>query len=340
MKKLLYTILFVSVVLLIILTAFLGLELYKAASSDTVVVKTEEYKPVIISEQDIEETMSLVKPTLKIDSFATNYRNYSRSTLKVLKRFDIILVDPYLIDKEYLKDLKSSGTIVLASIEIGKASKSKVYWDDLDKNIILSPDKSVEGVFLVDIASKQWHSAILDYEIPEIFSLGDIRPGGSAESAADSSSYSGFDGLVIENLDMINEDPNLKQKFYQLIKEIAIRYPGILIFQKGSIDILYMTYPFIDGVFYEERCYAYSEYLDKYMPSSNIKQDEMLMNALKKKPMPVLIMDHVSTDPPNDSAALACYTEAKSLAAGKYNIVWNADSEDHETYMWNFLVVK
>ena len=72
------------------------------------------------------------RPSLdKITSYANVYQNYTDTDLKKLKRFDIVVIEPYSVpSKQFLSDLKASGTIILAYISVGEANNTRRYWAD------------------------------------------------------------------------------------------------------------------------------------------------------------------------------------------------------------------
>jgi len=61
------------------------------------------------------------KPPLEnIVSYANVYQDYNNEDLEKLKRFDIVAIEPYYVpNKQFLSDLKASGTIILAYVSIG-----------------------------------------------------------------------------------------------------------------------------------------------------------------------------------------------------------------------------
>ena len=336
-KKRFYTGISVCIVILIILLFLLGLELYRTIDKKS--VEHPEIDDFPGAGKDLVITTDVIKCPIKkcglnISSFANTYSNYTDETLKMLRRFDVVVVEPYEVpDEEYLRNLKKSGTIVLAYIDVGKAEDWRYYWKFLDKNALIKPDQDWDGEYFVDINNDSWQEAIVDYEIPYILSLGD--------SSNDSTTYHGYDGLVLDNIDIIDRYPEMKTGMYKLVRDISQSYPGLLIVPNRGFEILPLIYPFIDAFKFEELCHGHDQKLDRYMPTQTMKEQKLLFSILKKKPMPVFVLDHIQTHPPKTQAALNCYYDVQKLKQETgSNLIWNANSVDQDLYMWDFLKIK
>ena len=336
-KRQLKIVLSVFIVILFILLVLLSFELFRVLTKDNVVNETSTDtmdSDATLNFIEIPETIKVPKekPGFLPKSFAYVLSDYDMSTASKLRRFDVVVLDPYNADEDFMIEVKSSGSLVLANLDIGKAQNGRNYWSKLDKNILIKPDQDVDGEFFVDINDESWHNAIINYEIPYIFALGD--------SGNETDSYHGYDGLVIDNIDIINDYPEMKTGVYKLIKAISQKYPGLLIVVNRGFDILPLVYPFADGILYENMCYYYNEGAGRYQSKDSLKEKKVLINTVRKKQIPVFVLDHISTNPPNEGSALQCHDMATTYNVQGFNFLWNANSIDYELYLWDFLEIK
>jgi endo-alpha-1,4-polygalactosaminidase (GH114 family) len=331
-KRHLKVILWVSMGILIILLILLSFELFRVLNNDDI----QETEYLVNDSIDIYEFIQLPdsikvpkqKAMFSPKSFAFVSNGYNLSTASKLRRFDVVGLEPYKVNEDFLKEVQGSGSLVLANLDIGKAQNWRHYWQTLDKNIIIKPD-TLDDQFIVDVNNESWHNAIIYDEVPYVLALGD--------SDNDTSSYHGYDGLIIDNIGIIEEYPEMKTGVYKLIKAISQKYPGLLIVVNNGFDILPLVYPFTDGIMYEEMCYRYNHVADKYHPKDNINEKKVLINTLLKKKMPVLVLDHISTNPMNKAAALQCYDMVLTYNIQGFDFSWNANTVDDYLYLWDFI---
>ncbi len=328
-RQLLISSIVIFTVLLLVFGALLIVKLTKHESLPLIdEILSDE--PTLIEPLPFEQRIPQKKPLFSPDSYV-DVSLVNDSIVKHLKRFDVVVIDPYNVhSKDYVKKVKASGSIVLAKLNIGTAEDWKHYWQNFDKNALIRHDETQEGVYFVDVNNQSWHDAILNYEIPYILKQAD----------SDVTGYYSYDGFVLELVDIIDKFPYMRTGMYKLIKEISLRYPGMLIVQNNGFDILQMTYPFIDGIKYESMCYDFSQIAGKYVPSSNLKNQKQVTSVLRVHNVPVLVLDHIQTSPPNMAAAMNCYKLVTNYNQQGYNFVWNANSVDGELFLWNFLELK
>lgn len=152
--------------------------------------------------------------------------------------------------------------------------------------------------------------------------------------------FNGFDGFIINQVDIVDKYPEYKTGVYQLIRTISQTYPTLLVVPNNAFEVLPLVYPFIDAIKYEEMCYRYNSELNKYQLRENLDEQKTLLSTLKKQPMPVLALDHIQTRPANNKAALACYKPTQAYNLQGYHFLWNANSVDNDYYMWYFFELK
>jgi len=301
------------------------------------------------------------KPSLKnIVSYANVYRDYTNEDLEKLKRFDIVVIEPYYVpNKQFLSELKSSGTIILAYVSIGEADDGRRYWaswepaDNTPDNptisrtivtkddpMLIGEDPGWKGSYFVDASNPKWHNIILNEEIPYILWLGSGQ----------------YDGLMMDVVDVVEEykgypnENEMRQGMINLIKEIREKYPNLLLVPNRGFGILREMAPYIDAFKFEEMTGAYGNIqgephygkyylkIDEGGNHENQEEIDLLLSVLQDHPMPVLVLDHVQTEPPDEEMARRCFDEAQRLSMESgYRFIWYGNSIDQDLPIWSFL---
>jgi hypothetical protein len=97
----------------------------------------------------------------------------------------------------------------------------------------------------------------------------------------------------------------------------------------------------IDAIKYEEMSSRYDFHTKQYVKEENQAEMEILLATLKKKPMPVLVPDHVQTIPQGETMAREDYERARHLSRETgFNFVWYANSVDQDLPEWPFLELR
>lgn len=266
---------------------------------------------------------SLSKPSLaNITSYANTYGEYSKSDLKKLKKYDIVVIDNVdTPDENFVKKLKKEGVIVLAYLNIGEVEEARGYWKILDKSIIISADPDYDNNYYADVNNQKWHDAILKQEIPTILASGP------------------YDGLMLDMVctpDLL-KDSSLKQGIINLVKEIHQAYPNLLLVPNQGFGVLKDIYQYIDAFKYEGMCAHYDFDKKKYVYENDTDEQAVLFDVLKKKPMLVLVLDHVKTHPKNNQMAKKCFNKAvKFQKITGIPFIWYANSVEQDLPTWNF----
>ncbi|MEW5760630.1 MAG: endo alpha-1,4 polygalactosaminidase [Candidatus Thermoplasmatota archaeon] len=313
------------------------------------------------SEIWIIQAPKLEKSSLEnITSYANVYQDYTNEDLEKLKRFDIVGIEPYYVpNKQFLSELKSSGTIVLAYVSIGEADDGRRYWVDweptdktpdnseiprttvtTDDPMFIGGDPGWEGSYFVDASNQKWHDIILNEEIPYILWLG----GGQ------------YDGLMMDLVDVVDEyeglsnEDKMRQGMIDLIKKIRDEYPYLLLVPNRGFGILQDMASNIDAFKFEEMTGAYGNIkgeehygayylkIDEEGNRENQEEIDLLVSVLQDYPMPVLVLDHVQSNPPDEKVARKCFDEAQYLSNETgYRFIWYGNSVDQDLPIWSFL---
>ncbi len=177
-------------------------------------------------------TQSDVRRNLEnITSYANVYQDYTNEDLEKLKRFDIVVIEPYsVLNKQFLSELRSSGTIIMAYVSIGEADKGRRYrtdWEPAyktpdnpnipkttvteDDSMFIREDPGWEDSFFVNASNQKWHNIILNEEIPYILWLGSGQ----------------YDGLMMDVVDVVDEyegSPNENEIFLWVKVQLHLIY--------------------------------------------------------------------------------------------------------------------
>ena len=308
----------------------------------------------------VQEYSSVPKEKLKdIKTYANTYIDYTEEDIEKLKKFDIIMVEPYNMKKEWLAELKNSGTIIIAYISVGEADDDRRYWKtwqatenaydisriprtivDQDDSIFIGPDPGWPGSYFVDASHEQWQKIMLEEEIPYILALGDGL----------------YDGLVMDLIDVVDEyegkprEQEMRQGMIDLIRQIKEKYPDKIIIPNRGFGVIEEMGPYIDAFKFEELTLKYNNIpgqinyekydtqLDNKGNHRNQEQIDQAVEFAKKYDRPIFVLDHVETEPPNSNLAKVGYKEAERLSQ-KYNarFIWYANSVDQDLPLWNFI---
>ena len=305
------------------------------------------------------ESSSVPSEKLKnVKTYANSYIDYTPEDMEKLKKFDIIMIEPYNMKKEWLKELKTAGVVIIAYISVGEADNERRYWKnwqptekaynidsiprtkiDQKDSIFIGPDPGWPGSYFVDATNEQWQKIILEQEIPYILALGDGL----------------YDGLVMDLIDVVDEyeglprEQEMRAGMVELIKKIKQKYPDKIIIPNRGFGILEEMGPYIDAFKFEELTLKYNNIpgqadfekyntqLDSSGNHQNQEQIDQAVNFAKKYNRPIFVLDHVETEPSNNSSAKLGYKEAQKLSQ-KYGVrfIWFANSVDQDLPVWQF----
>jgi len=184
---------------------------------------------------------------------------------------------------------------------------------------------------------------VLNEEIPYILWLGDGQ----------------YDGFMMDLVDVVDEykgypnEDGMRQGMINLIKEIREKYPDLLLVPNRGFGILQEMAGYIDAFKFEEMTGAYGnvpgnlhygEYYLKIDGNGNRENQEeidLLVSVLQNYPVPVLVLDHVRTEPPDEETARKCFDEAQRLSKETgYKFVWYGNSVDQDLPIWSFLPLR
>jgi Predicted extracellular endo alpha-1,4 polygalactosaminidase or related polysaccharide hydrolase len=290
-----------------------------------------------------------------IQTYANSYTSYTEEDLATLKRFDAVMVEPYEMPASYVAELKGAGTAVIAYISIGEADEGRRYWNtwepterapdlptiprtllDARNPLFLGPDPEWPGSYFVDASDETWQTILVEEEIPYVLALGGDR----------------YDGLVMDVIDVVDEydgwprEEEMREGMIALIRKIRQKYPHLLLIPNRGFGIAEAMGPYVDGIKFEELTFRFDEDGNgRYIAQVNVagihdNQEEIdaAVSMARRYNLPIFVLDHVETRPPDRTSALRGYEEARRLSE-RYGVpfLWYANSIDQDLPLWDFL---
>ena len=298
----------------------------------------------------------------QVKTYANTYIEYSKEDIEKLKKFDIVMVEPYNLTAKQVAELKGTGTIIIAYISVGEADDERRYWEtwkptdiayqidsiprtktDQNDNMFIGEDPGWPGSYFVDASNQKWQNIILNEELPYILALGDSK----------------YDGIVMDLIDVVDEyegkpkEEEMRQGMVDLIRQIKQKYPDLIVIPNRGFGIINEMSPYIDAFKFEELSLKYNNIkgeknyglytsqIDQNGRHENQEQIDMAINFAKKNNHPLFILDHVQTEPLDTINAKKGYDEAQTLSQ-KYGVkfIWYGDSVDQDLPIWPFYNLK
>ncbi|MFN3134114.1 MAG: endo alpha-1,4 polygalactosaminidase, partial [Candidatus Kryptonium sp.] len=158
---------------------------------------------------------------------------YSKVTPDEAKDFELLILDPDHYTANEIGELKKSGTILIAYLNIAEFESYRGY--SIPESLIIGKNPEWEGHFYVDVTSNVWQSLIFDQVIPKIISKN-------------------FDGFFIDMVDIVQVFPHFYAWVIDIVRTIKLQNKEkILIANNGWIlmDTLknYVDAFLIEGLF-------------------------------------------------------------------------------------------
>ncbi|MBU1672621.1 MAG: endo alpha-1,4 polygalactosaminidase [Actinobacteria bacterium] len=258
-----------------------------------------------------------------VRAYLNTYGEYAQSDLDDFERFDAAVLDPYdYPDESFSSTLIDRGTFVMAYIDVGEAEDVRHYWSEVQKHpeVILAENPDWPGCYYADVNNPEWHRIILEHEIPYLESLGSL------------------DGLCLDMVDVVDAYPQLKPGMVSLMREIREWYPGLLLMPNRGFAVLPEMLPYIDAFKYEELSSRYDFDSASYVYEEDEGEQAVLSEALDRKDVPVMVLDHLETVPPDNTMASNDWYNCAEVAertGGRF--AWYANSVDQDRPYWLFI---
>lgn len=200
--------------------------------------------------------------------------------------------------------LKSRGAVVLAYLSVGTIEPWRAWypqvepyqlekWADWDEYFADTSAEGYRGVIMLDVA-------------PTILGKG-------------------FDGLFLDNVDMIREHPAQSAGMARLVEELSVlvrQDDGILAMQNGE-GVIGPLLPYIDVWDREGVTFTYDFDTESYIRTSPSDHEAALMSLARMRQLGILTLA-LDYPPPDDAGATA---EASEAAGSVGALSWTSDIE-------------
>lgn len=202
---------------------------------------------------------------------------YAKVTPQQVSGYEMVVIEPDFFSKPEMDALKATGTKIIAYTTLGEIDPNRWYFPMMEARGFIGINQNW-GSSYVDLSDSVNRSIILDKVIPEII-------------------VKGVDGIFLDTIDAVapyTERSNLEPYMVELIKEIRIRYPELIIIQNAGLFLLDETNSFVDAVLVESIASGYDfenqEYLIRDLAAFNSRL-EMLQNVADEYDLPVFVID-------------------------------------------------
>lgn len=151
-------------------------------------------------------------------------------------------LDLAILEPEAFTLPPSTGPVPLAYLSVGEANDSRGFWKDIaGKPWIVEANPEWPGAHRVDMRSEEWRRLIFDTMIPPMLAKG-------------------YKGVMLDTLDVAGyfessapaRFPGSRAAAVDLILEMRLRHPDLIILPNNGLDILPRVEGAVDGVVVED----------------------------------------------------------------------------------------
>jgi len=217
--------------------------------------------------------------------------------LRRLEGFDLAVVDAVAgvdgvtsTSPAEVRELQERGVLVLAYLSLGTVEEWRHYASSVPSEWTLGPVPGWEGELYVDARRRGWRQLIL----AEARSLG----------------RAGFDGLLLDNLDVGEEFPETQAGLVELVQGLRAEALALLLVAQNGLAVA-ESLP-IDAIAHEDVFWRF-EHGHGYRRSPREETAVLLagLRALRDRGLPVFTLDYTEPGSPGAHEAIA-----RSLAEG------------------------
>jgi len=227
---------------------------------------------------------------------------------KLSPDISLAILDPDNVANPH--DIKGKNTLVVGYLSIGEAEDFRWYWKDIaGKDFVLEPNPDWEGDYYIDPRSSGWRNFVIRKIIPDILAKG-------------------YDGLFLDTIDTGEflewKDPQKyagsKDAMVELIRQIRINYPDIIIISNNGFPILEKIAKYINYALVEDLYTSY-DFDKKIYLDQDIEITNQRIKSLKRISydfnIPILTLDYCEQSNSGKIAEIS----SKSVVCGFYPYV-------------------
>lgn len=245
----------------------------------------------------------------KVSNYISNYGQYDEK----MSEFDVAIINDRSLSDEDIQSLSAAGTYVIAYVSLGE-----------DSLITYSQNVNYNDYYILDnigkpTVNKDWNYYYVDAR--------KLSWQNKVVTKVESLVARGVDGILMDNLEVVEMYPETKDGMITLIRLIKRRFPNLKLIAKNGFDLLPSLSSILSGVLVEEFCSIYDLDTGKAL----MKNDDKLIkcyevaveqiNELRKyNYFPVFALDYVNE------------YEYDYQSQIYYNLCWELDFISYCTY--------
>ncbi len=234
-----------------------------------------------------------------INTFAVYYGDDS---VEELEKFDLVILSPLL--QEEAIELNKFGVITIGYLSLTTIGGWEPWAKNVSKEMIIGHYEEW-GEKIVNVCDQRWREIVLNEAIPYILKKG-------------------FKGVFLDNLDMIDKYPFMRNCVIELVKDIREKYPNSIIVVNRGFSVIEDIAPYIDAVLFEGFGTYYNFSTKQYLKWQGNDYKWMINVAEKLKTLSakygfiVLALGYADLD---NETMLKQYCEYVSNLASKYGFI-------------------
>ncbi len=203
--------------------------------------------------------------------------------VELLYSFDIVVVDPDNVDKNFLNGIETYNkkAKVLGYISIGEIEKYRKDFHKVKEEWLLGTNR-IWGSYVADIRNKEYRDFLID-RIKDMYKLG-------------------FDGVFLDTIDsyqLIFEDKKKKKQYEEAIvsfvKRLKTTFPDKLVALNRGFEIFDQVKEYFD-IFVVENLFTRYDSAKNLFKETSSKEQKYLLDRLKKisKEKDVVVIEYVN----------------------------------------------
>ncbi|PKQ20346.1 MAG: hypothetical protein CVT66_05675 [Actinobacteria bacterium HGW-Actinobacteria-6] len=223
-------------------------------------------------------------------------------TIARLAGLGLVVVDGETTTASQVAEIQAGGATVLGYLSVGTIEPWRSWYPEMKTYQLEKWPEWDE--YYADVSQEGFRSILMMQVAPAILGKG-------------------FDGLFLDNVDMIREHPAQAQGMERVLEGMSalVHQDGGVIAMQNGEDVIASMLPYIDVWNREDASFIYDSESETYRPVTDVEHTAAL-GALKRMRLLGILTLTLDYPPPGDAAAT---NEAMSASANAGAIPWTAD---------------
>ena len=202
---------------------------------------------------------TIYPPRLMVQNYTVYYGSHPAADIS---QFDLAIIDPDQIDDQGVHQLRDSGTVVLAYLNLGEVERYRTWFDRVNPRWIIAANPDWSDHFIVDASQTGWQNLIVRHVVPQIYDKD-------------------FDGLFLDRIDIADRYnfPHTRKGIVSIIRAIKQSYPEKFLILNNGVFLGRSIFKIIDGILIESLFMDYDSasksYLKKEAQEIEARIDEL-----------------------------------------------------------------